>query len=135
MVPQPAMCPSTPQDPAPPRPAPLAGASSLPLRRTASAGLVGVLLLVLASQGAWTGNVVALAPFAVETSEEEVTTPTTIERVRQRRQQGADPSPPSWAVSRLDAAHPPGLAWKSEPVVVDSRSGRQRVYLLRHLLI
>jgi hypothetical protein len=97
---------------------------------------VSVLLLAIAVQGAWNANVLASARSAVEASEgEEATTPTAIQRVRSRRPRHVDSASPAHAARRLDDTLPLRLAWTSTPVAVDSRSGRQRVHLLRHLLI
>ena len=106
------------------------------LLQAASAGFVSVLLLALAIQGPWNANVLAFALSAVEASEgEEVATPSAIERIRHRRPQDSAPAPPLWAMPRLDENQPLRAAFRSGPVFVDSRSGKQRVYLLRHLLI
>lgn len=99
-------------------------------------GLVSMLLLALAIQGPWNTSMLAGALFAVEASEgEEAATRTATERIQSPRKQEHDPSPPVWASPRLDETESFGVAQHSAPVFVDSRSGKQRVYLLRHLLI
>jgi hypothetical protein len=106
------------------------------LLQAVGAGGLSVLLLAIAVQGAWNANVLASSRSAVEASEgEEATTPTAIQRVRGRRPRSLDSASPARTAHRFDDALPLRLAWTSTPVAVDSRSGRQRVHLLRHLLI